>query len=67
MSSSSARPTVDVKVEASLTNALLRELVRSYERQDKERRKEELDHYFRTKSADGQEEMKVLLLFFFYS
>ena len=70
-SPSSARPTnrrlpSDMKVEASLTNALLRELVHSYERQDKERRKEDLDHYFRTKSADGQEDMKVLLLFSFF-
>ena len=46
-------------MEASLTNALLQELVRTYERQEKERRKEDLDHYFKARTHANPELIKV--------
>ena len=49
--SSTRRPS-DMKVGVSLTNALLQELVKTYERQDKEKRKENLDFYFRARSQE---------------
>ena len=49
-----------MSVKASLTNALLQELVKTYERQEREKRKDELDQYFKAKSQDDIDKMKVL-------
>ena len=46
-------------VKASLTNALLQELVKTYERHEREKRKDDLDYYFKIKSDDGTDESKV--------